>query len=319
MKVLIIQLRQLGDILLTTPVIRAIKESMPDAQVDFMTYPMGRLIIPGNPLVRKHILAPQEGVLDALSFARSLRNERYDVVFDFMATPRSAVIARLVPAFERIAFSTSRSMLFTQTIPRGRADDYIVREKFRLLKPIGINPSDVRMMLPLDDKDFVVPKNFFGSQEALLSSKLRVVLSPTHRRAERRWPLERWAELAVWLEWSQNAQVIWIWGPGEEQEIDAVMHLAQGAGIKSPRTTFRELAALIKGSHLFIGNSNGPSHVAVAMDTPSIQLHGPTSAVSWCPMTDRHRAIQGSDMASILVSDVKTLINLIGDTHHIEY
>jgi ADP-heptose:LPS heptosyltransferase len=307
-KILIIQLRQLGDILLTTPVVRAIKDQMPEADVDFMTYPMGKLIIPGNPLVRNHIIAPQAGVMAAMTFARKLRQEHYDVVFDFMATPRSAVMARLVPAYERIAFQTSRAPLFTQTIPRGRSEQYIVREKFQLLKPIGIASEDVRMTLPVDDRDFDVPRKFINSVPELSESKMRVILSPTHRRDERKWPLERWAQLAVWLERSRTAKVIWIWGPGEEEEIDSVIRLSQGVGVKSPKTTFRELAALIKESHLFIGNSNGPSHVAVAMDTPSIQLHGPTSAVSWCPMTERHRAVQGADMAAISLSPVQEMI-----------
>jgi ADP-heptose:LPS heptosyltransferase len=243
----------------------------------------------------------------AMTFARKLRQEHYDVVFDFMATPRSAVMARLVPAYERIAFQTSRAPLFTQTIPRGRSEQYIVREKFQLLKPIGIASEDVRMTLPVDDRDFDVPRKFINSVPELSESKMRVILSPTHRRDERKWPLERWAQLAVWLERSRTAKVIWIWGPGEEEEIDSVIRLSQGVGVKSPKTTFRELAALIKESHLFIGNSNGPSHVAVAMDTPSIQLHGPTSAVSWCPMTERHRALQRSVMTDISVSDVQQI------------
>lgn len=310
LKILIIQLRQLGDILLTTPVIKAIKDQIPDAQVDFMTYPMGRLIIPGNPLVRKHIIAPQEGVLSSLRFAKELRRESYDVVFDFMATPRSAVIARMVPAKERIAFHTSRAPLFTKTFLRGKSEEYIVREKFQLLNAIGIQSTDVRMMLPVDERDHDVARNFFSSNPELSKSQMRVVLSPTHRRAERRWPMERWAELAVWLETSRSAKVIWIWGPGEEGEIDAVMRLAKGAGVKSPKTSFRELAALIKESHLFLGNSNGPSHVAVAMDTPSIQLHGPTSAVSWCPMTERHRAVQRPSMDNISLVDVTNLIGV---------
>jgi heptosyltransferase III len=307
-KILIIQLRQLGDILLTTPVVRAIKNQMPEADVDFMTYPMGKLIVPGNPLVRKHIVAPQDGVMAAMSFARKLRQEHYDVVLDFMATPRSAVMARLVPAYERIAFQTSRAPLFTQTIPRGRSEQYIVREKFQLLKPIGISSEDVRLMLPVDERDYKLPRNFINSTPELAESKLRVILSPTHRREERKWPPERWAQLAVWLERSRNAKVIWIWGPGEEEEISSVMRLSQGVGVKSPKTTFRELAALIAESHLFIGNSNGPSHVAVAMDTPSIQLHGPTSAVSWCPMTERHRAVQKTAMTDISLSDVQQLL-----------
>lgn len=308
MKILIIQLRQLGDILLTTPVLKAIKDELPGAVIDFMTYPMGRLILDGNPMVRKHIIAPQKGVVAAARFLTGLRSEQYDVVLDFMATPRSAVFARLVPAKQRIAFETNRAFLFTTTLPRSSADQYIVTEKFELLKPLSLHPTDIRLILPTSKKDQSFARQFMNSNPKLASSKLRVVLSPTHRRAERRWPLERWAELAVWLEQYRIASVIWAWGPGEEDVIDSVMAMAPNVGVKCPKTTFRELAAIISESHLFIGNSNGPSHVAVAMDTPSIQLHGPTRAVSWCPLTERHRAVQASDMAGISVTDVMRMI-----------
>ena len=269
-----------------------------------MTYPMGRMILEGNPLLRRHVIAPQHGVLAAGRFLLDLRREQYDVVLDYMATPRSAVFARIIPAKQRIAFETSRSFLFTKTIPRSKTDLYIVLEKFKLLEQIGFNPVDNRMTLPLSDSDYVKARNFLASNPNLSSSKMRVILSPTHRRAERRWPLERWAQLASWLEKSKNAKVIWIWGPGEENVVDSVMSLAPGVGVKSPKTSFRELAALISESHLFIGNSNGPSHVAVAVDIPSIQLHGPTRAASWCPLTERHRAVQGTDIFGVTVADV---------------
>ena len=75
MKILVIQLRQLGDILLTTPVIRAIKNADAGHDVDVLTYPMGRLIIPGNNLVRKHWVAPQTGWVESIRFLRDIRRE----------------------------------------------------------------------------------------------------------------------------------------------------------------------------------------------------------------------------------------------------
>ena len=267
MKILVIQLRQLGDILLTTPVIRAIKTSHPDAVVDFMTYPMGRLIVPGNPLIAKHWIAPQSGVVEAIRFMREIRKNHYDAIIDFMGTPRSAVLARLIPAYRRISFDTGRSMLFTDVVSRKGGSDYIVREKFRLLGPLGIKAIDERLYLPWVESDAGVARMFMATEPLLSASRRRVVLSPTHRRAERRWPLERWAELATWLEKEQNAKVIWIWGPGEEAEIDHVMALSPGVGFKAPKTTFRELAALIAAADLFICNCNGPSHIAVAVNS----------------------------------------------------
>ncbi len=308
MNILIIQLRQLGDILLTTPVIRALRDHAPEINVDVLTYPMGRLIIPRNPLVRRHLIAPQKGVLDSLRFVRQLQKYRYDAVIDFMSTPRSALLSRLVKAKTRISFDSGRRRFFTHVVPRDGEPDYIVREKFRLLQPLGVKSDDIRLMLPWDDGDAGSCKIFMSDQQNLSSSQRRVLLSPTHRRAERKWPAESWVKLAQWLEQSQSASVIWAWGPGEEEEVAGLRKMAGGAGVLAPKTSFRELAALTAACDLFIGNSNGPSHVAVAVNTPSLQLHGPTSAISWSPLTNRHRAIQQSSMQNITPEAVKSMV-----------
>jgi ADP-heptose:LPS heptosyltransferase len=112
----------------------------------------------------------------------------------------------------------------------------------------------------------------------------------------------------LWLEREQDAKVLWAYGPGEEQEIDELRSMAKGSGYKIPATSLRELAAMIASADLFIGNSNGPSHIAVAVNTPSIQLHGPTKLTSWCPQTSRHRGIQKLSMSEISLSEVQDVI-----------
>ena len=82
-------------------------------------------------------------------------------------------------------------------------------------------------------------------------------------------------------EW--GAEIIWLWGPGKKILLKMLCHFCKEKAHLAPKTGFREMAALIAQTDLFIGNSNGPSHVAVSCNTPSIQLHGPTSLVSWCP------------------------------------
>jgi heptosyltransferase-3 len=310
-RILVIQLRQLGDILLTTPVIAAIKASLPDAVIDVMTYPMGRLIIPGNPVVSHHLVAPQRGLVESLRFLRELRKHHYDVVLDFMGTPRSALIARLTRARRRIGFSTGRGALYTDVVARDGVPDYIVRDKLRLLTPLGIRSDDVRLCLPWSESDAGVARMFLFEQQEVARSFRRVMLSPTHRRAERRWPVECWAQLARWLQHKQGASVLWAWGPGESDEIDRLIKLAGGVGMKIPQTSFKELAAVIASCDLFIANSNGPSHLAVAVNTPSIQLHGPTRGKSWCPMTERHRMLQRSSMEEITVHEVCRLVDSI--------
>lgn len=308
MKVLIIQFRQLGDILLTTPVLSAIRAQHPNSVVDVVTYPMGRLILTGNPEVHRHWVAPQTGLRASVWFLLEIRRQRYDVVLDFMGTPRSALLARLINAGRRIAFASKRSRFFSDVVPRGQAPDYIVREKFQLLAPLGITPGSEQLTLPWTSADSEVTKKFLGDNPSLNLSRRRVMLSPTHRRTERKWPKASWVGLANWLVTEQKATVVWVWGPGEETEIDDLNQMSGHSGTKTPKATFKELAALVASCDLFIANSNGPSHIAVAVNTPSIQIHGPTSAVCWCPMSTRHQGLQSKAMADISVAEVKRVI-----------
>ena len=106
--------------------------------------------------------------------------------------------------------------------------------------------------------------------------------------------------------------IIWVWGPGEESLVRQGQELATVPTLLAPPTSFRELAALLSKCDLFVGNSNGPSHVAVAMDVKSVQLHGHTRATSWCPPRPEHRYCQSTEfnrttnptLDSISVEDV---------------
>ena len=304
LKVLLIQLRQLGDILLTTPVIRAIKKTYPDAEVSFLTHPMGKLILTGNSDLKEHLIYPSSGRLEQIQFAFALRAKKFDVVFDFMGNPRSAILTRVTGAPKRYSFASPRSWAYTGVVPRESGLDYIVKEKFRILAQAGIQSSDLRLMLPWSTTDLKPWQEFLSKKPLLQDDSPRVVLSPTHRRENRRWSASSWIRLAEVLTQDWNARVIWVWGPGEEEEVKALKDQCRVATYLAPKTGFRELAALTAQTELFIGNSNGPSHVAVAVNTPSLQLHGPTDAPSWSPMTNRHRVVAKPSMIEISLEEV---------------
>jgi ADP-heptose:LPS heptosyltransferase len=169
-----------------------------------------------------------------------------------------------------------------------------VDEKFSLIEAAGFHPSprDRQLILPWFEPHTKPLVRFWGQEAALKDAPLRVVLSPTHRRDLRRWPLSSYAALADKLVQTNHASVIWLWGPGEEALVEEAMSLCQTRTFRAPATNFREMAAFIANCDLFIGNSNGPSHVAVATRICSLQIHGPTNAASWCPMTPQHQALQ---------------------------
>lgn len=308
MKILVIQLRQLGDILLTTPVLRELKRLEPGCSITFLSHSMGKLILDDCPYLDNYFTYGSDwSWRQETSLAATLRQRKFDVAFDFMGNPRSALYTLGSLAEERVAFKSVRFWCYNRLAPRNGPRQYIVRDKYRLLEAAGFKPDPAtadRLVLPWFEKDTAPVMRFIGEHPWATDTPLRVVISPTHRREPRRWPLERYAALADFLTRNWGAFVTWVWGPGEESDVDAAMGLCEEKTYKAPPTSFREMAALIGNMDLFIGNSNGPSHVAVATNTPSLQLHGPTEATNWCPMNHLHHAIQAAEMADLSLTSV---------------
>ncbi len=304
-KILVIQLRQLGDILLTTPCLRALKEEAlakgeESPEVVFLSHPMGRLVLRDNPYMDELVTYPPDGAWRAeWTLARQLRSRSFDLVFDFMNNPRSAFYARMTGAPERLAFTSARRPAYTLTVPKPQDAGYIVREKFELLKAAGFSPKDERLVFAWTDDDAQVYHKLLADRAEIAAAPLRVVLSATHRREVRRWPLVSYAALADRLVRDWGAAVLWLHGPGEESLVDEAIALCKERTFKMPPTSFRGMGAFLAQCDLFVGNSNGPSHVAVAVDVPSLQLHGHTRASSWCPNTERHKAVQSPEFGKL--------------------
>ncbi len=293
-KILIIQLRQLGDIVLTTPIARFLKKQGGNTEISFLCHPMGKLVLAHNPYIDHHYYYPAKSKLSELSLALKLRRENFDEVYDFMGNPRSGFYSLMTGAKKRVAFFSSRRFLYTYVVPRLKKSCYIVQEKFKLL---GVeNLSDEQQLLDLkfleDDMQFVTPflKSLYSENRPL------ICLSPTHRHSVRRWKDEYWVELARYLISEKNAVIVWIWGPGEEEFIDQLMALIVEKTYKAPPTTFEQMTALFSKMDMFIGTSNGPSHAAVASGTSTLQLHGPTQGPAWCPPRKEHAFVQGGEL-----------------------
>jgi heptosyltransferase-3 len=305
-RVLLVQLRQLGDILLTTPVIREIKNHWPDAELTFLSGPLGRLVLKDNPLLSRHLVLEEGSLIEDLRLLRVLQKAKFDSVIDFMGNPRSAIVTMLTNARQSIGFNSSRRLFYNEVVTRDSGDDYIVAEKFRMLKPLGLAPSqDYRLMFEWGEAHSHQVLQFLGRLEGP-AKKRRVVLSPTHKRIARRWDEASWVHLSDWLTSKMDSQVIWVWGPGEEDEVKRLQSKTRFKSSVAPKTNLQELAALVAQCDYFVSGSNGPSHFAVAVNTPSLQLHGPTDSPSWSPKSHRHRVIQSENrvMSGISVGQV---------------
>ena len=295
--ILVIQLRQLGDILLTTPVVRSLKEQYTESSVAFLCHPMGKLILEDNPYIDEVITYnPEQTFWEGLRFLKELRARSFDVVFDYMYNPRSALFSLATGANRRVSFESRRGIFYNILVKQSREVDYVVRKKFELLKAMNIPTGSEQLILPWEKEHLALVDKFFKLAPKFELASIRIAIGATHRRKHRRWCLKKFAALADMLVRKWDAQILWLWAPGEEEFVDEAMDFCEMVSFKSPPTKFRELVAMISNCDLFIGNSNGSSHVAVAAGIHSLQLHGPSLARSWCPDNDRHHFVRASEV-----------------------
>lgn len=280
-KILIIQLRRIGDVLLTTPVIETLRERFPEAQIDFLVERSAYDILVGNPYLN-NIIVSNKSFFEQIKLMRKIRNEKYSMVFDFLGNPRSAWITFFSAARYRVGFDfPARKFAYNICLKRDPKPKYLVDFKLDALKAIGINAPRKKTFfhVPLDTKVFI--NDSLGN--SLIEDKILIGLAPNSRRKARIWLKEYFAQIADLLIDKYNSQVILFWGPGERQTVEEIASLMKSKPIISPPTDLKQLAALIKRCDVMITNDNGPKHIAVSVGTPTATIYGPTNNKTWNP------------------------------------
>lgn len=301
-RVLLIQLRAIGDVILTTPALRVLKRRFPDAAVDFVSNPAPAEALVHNPHLRKIIVYPYapHNAAGLLRFIFQLRKERYDLVIDFLGTPATALIALGSGAKTRVGYNLRlRRFAYTHRETGYRGDIYNALTKFSLLKSLGIDEEESRTEI------FLSPESETWAQQQFLKLGLAgasvAALAPKAKRPFRQWLPERFAEIADYVQ-ERGHRVLIIWGPGEEEFARSVGNRMRLAPVIAPRTTLLQSAALLRLCRLLIGNCGGARHIAAAVGTATLTVHGPTDPRVWTPPDDpRHAFVRA---ASQRVEDV---------------
>ncbi len=295
MKFLLIQLRRIGDVLMTTPSIRLLQESFPEAQLVFLTEAPADQVLRENPyLAEILILNRQQTIRESVDFFRMIRQQQFEVVIDFFGNPRSALLSRFSGAPIRIGFDfRGRNWAYTHPVTMSAEMTYAAQDKAQLLKPLGISASDFSLDYLTNSQEEQYAVELF-EKLGILETDFVVSLSPVSRQPYKVWPAERFAELADWLVEKYKARILFLSGPGEEHFIESVrqsMHQQSLADYQVP--TLGETLAILKKVNLHLGNDNGPRHFAVACGTPTLTVFGRPWAANWTPPQQTlHRTLE---------------------------
>ena len=311
MRILLVRLRLIGDVVFTTPVIRALRRQYPDARLSYVVEPSAAPVVHGNPHLDEVILAPRRRgarrLLDDLALARRLRRERFDVVIDLHGGPRAAWLTLASGAPMRIGYEMPwRSWIYTHRVTR--APDLFPRHsvlnQWDLLAPLGIGectPEHDPVEMSTDTTSTARVALQLGATPVTAEHQL-VVVHVSAGNAFRRWPEESFVSMILALiRADPRRRIVITAGPSDA---DAVRRIGDEVRrhLPSPEPLvpftdrdLGELRALIARAAVYIGGDSGPLHVAATTTTPIVAMLGPTLAERSRPWRDPRFAAEMVD------------------------
>jgi heptosyltransferase-3 len=297
-RVLVVKLRQHGDVLLTSPLFGVLRRALPSARIDAYVYRDTAPMLEGHPDVHAVHTYDRSGptglgrLTQELALIRILRAQAYDVIFNLTDGDRGALTAWIAGARVRVGLDplgqgmAFKRRLYTHVVKRARTPRHMVEQNFDALRRIGIFPSQEERDLAL-----TIPP----AAEAAVDAHLRaaalqrngfVLIHPTSRWLFKSWPTERQAALVRTLD-GLGWRVVLSAAPDprEMAVVEDIVKLAADVNVVNlaGRLTLKELAALIAASRCLVCMDSVPMHMASALKHPVVALFGPSADQVWGP------------------------------------
>jgi predicted lipopolysaccharide heptosyltransferase III len=283
--VLVIKLRYLGDVLLATPTLRALKAGIPGVRLTVMVNRGTESVLEGNPDIDEVLPLDRGSFLSQCRFAINLRRRRFDAVIDLTDADRSAVLSWISGAPVRIGFNDEgrwRGHCYTALVQSAPSSHRIERD-LAALTPLAIDATDLAPRFGFSSADEAGADELLKSLNVLPERPI-VVMQPGARYWFKAWPPERFSSLADRLVEAHGCQVLI---GGNADEVGLAQEIARLSEhplkVLAGRTSVRQFAAVVKRAALFVGNDSGAMHIAAAVGTPVIGLFGPSNPQEWGP------------------------------------
>ena len=285
MKILLIQLRRLGDLILTTPAISALREHFPGAQIALAVSHECESLLPAIQGLQKTFLTTR-GLRD-LSTWIQIRRSEFECVIDFTRNDRSAWLTVLSAAPRRIVSdrlkikSKFRAHFYNEFVDCAMKQMHTVDYNLALLRPLGISAParDPVLDLPLGAKE---------RASALINGQIRqrpfAIFHPGSARAEKFWEPERWSQIIKFAATELGLFPVLSGGTNnlERAHLAAIREKLQTAVLDlSGQLDLLTLAALLERARLLVTVDSAPLHLASATRTPHVALFGPTNPFHW--------------------------------------
>jgi lipopolysaccharide heptosyltransferase II len=291
-RILVIRLTALGDVILVEPVIRALRARFPERAIDLLTEArfasLGPAFFGADQVIGWDRHGEDRGLRGLSRVVERLPSRRYAAIVDLQNKVRSRMLAGRLDADRRVVMRKRSALEGIGAIfgrDRPIADRHTIDLYLAALAPLeiaadrGAKPRAGRPM-PLFERGF---------------ARALIGLAPGATHPTKRWPIERFAELADRIDGAiEGAEMLLVGGQMDRDVLAAVRAGARRARIRGDDVTALDvggLARAIASLDLLVGVDTGPAHLAAAIGVPVVAIFGPTSPVRWGPRGDEHRVV----------------------------
>ncbi|MBN2097656.1 MAG: lipopolysaccharide heptosyltransferase II [Candidatus Omnitrophica bacterium] len=283
-KILVCRTDRIGDVLLSTPVLKALRKNFPRSRISVLVRPYARDVVLGNPYLDELIIydkyGRQKSLLGSIRFAWSLRKKKFDLALVLHPTNRMHWITYLAGIKKRIGFNRKMGFLLTDKLEhkKQQGEKHELEYTLDILSLLGIKDEGKQLFMPIrQDSEKDIEK--FLSKHSVKKGEKLIAIHPGASCPSKVWPDERFAQVADSLAQELKARIIIVAGPDDIQQSQEVLKRLHCAGIDaSGKTTVSQLASLIRRCSLFISNDSGPVHIAAALGVPVVAIFGRSQA-----------------------------------------
>jgi 3-deoxy-D-manno-octulosonic-acid transferase/heptosyltransferase-1 len=307
MRILIVKLSSIGDVVHTLPVLPAIINKLPKAEIDWLVEEEASELITNHPLLNKVIIFYRKYWLKNLSplkifqtfkevkeFYNHLRKERYDLVIDFQGLFKSGILTFITKGKRKLGYDKTRELshiFLNEKIPVYNIENHAVKRYLNLLRPLDIEIKKPEFLLPcLNGAEIYVDELF--SEAGINLQKPIITISPGTKWESKTWTIEKISLLADRLI-KYGLQVIFTGSKNDISLVEIIISLMEEKPVNlCGKTTLKNLIVIFKKSDLVLTVDSGSMHIAAATQTPLVVLFGPTSPGRTGPYSPKSDIIQ---------------------------
>ncbi len=319
-RVLFVRLRSIGDTVLMTPCLQALKEWHPGVEIDVVTEALAAPILEDHPLV-DHLLVAGQSAASRLALLAQLRRKHFDLALNLHGGPTAMMLTALSGARHTVGYRGQRgSWSLNSRAPApdvilGRTRVHSVEQQLVLLQWAGVpSPKKVRLNIATSAAAGASVRARLiseGVSAAALDSARFAIVAPGAAFDSKRWSSRGFASVIDHLAGRWRLESLIVAGPGQQQVANEVADCARSVARVLSRISLAELKALVGVfGTVFVGNDSGTMHIAAALGCPIVAVFGSSNPDLWHPWTETAYRVLGGEQDTP-DSDVREAIDRI--------